>query len=95
MVPREALEICLKEKFLLAKRAPLPDAILIKFKFIVYKGSIRAVEFIKALQFGLPTFYIVIIDPKVWFFFPLHLNNCKGFASSEFVITGIFCLWYG
>jgi hypothetical protein len=26
------------------------------------------------------------------FLSPLHLNDCKGFASSEFVITEIFCL---
>jgi hypothetical protein len=58
----------------------------------------QTVKFIKALQSGLPTFYIVIIDQKVYYFFslsPLLLNDCKGFASSEFVITGIFCLWYG
>jgi hypothetical protein len=40
---------------------------------------------------SLPTSYKVIIDLKVCFF-PLHPGNCKGFDSSELVITGKFCL---
>ena len=40
-------------------------------------------ELVEALQSGLPTPYRIIMDLE--FFFPLHPENCNGFASSELV----------
>ena len=59
----------------------------IKFKLKIYE----AVELVEALQSGLPTPYRIIIDLEGCFF-PLHPDNCKGFASSEPVIIERFCL---
>jgi hypothetical protein len=48
------------------------------------------VEPVEALQSGLPAPYSIIMDLEV--FFPLHPDNCKGFASSELLIIGKCCL---
>jgi hypothetical protein len=48
------------------------------------------VELLKALQSGLSTPYRIIIDLEG--LFPLHPGICKGFASSELVTIGKFCL---
>jgi hypothetical protein len=46
-------------------------------------------ELVEALQSGLPIPYRIIMDLEGWFF-PLHPDNYKGFASSEPAIIGNF-----